>query len=178
MEHRSAPISNTCSLSRRSALWRYTQFQGAQGTNLINHPGYDSHILLAFTGRNKLKPAPGFFDTALGKETDEEPVPLYRFVIAFLVMAVTRMAPHDNDTVGAVLERGEHELGVDAPRAHEPDDPHIRGIRALGRSSLVGAGIGAPIAQESDNAGLKAAGGLRIHASNPLISASTAASEK
>jgi hypothetical protein len=93
-------------------------------------------------------------------------------VVARRVVAVGRVAAADDDAVGAALERLDDEERVDASRAGEADQSHVaRHVQAAG-AGQVGAGVGAPVADEGRDAGfeLVAHDGRHSHAQSALIS--------
>jgi hypothetical protein len=61
------------------------------------------------------------------------------------------VSPTHQDAVGAFGEGVDHQVGVDHPRAHYPDDSAVGGILNPGDPGQVGPGVGAPVAAESDN---------------------------
>ena len=89
---------------------------------------------------------------------------LGRAVVALFVMAVARVAGQDQDAVGSLAIGLQHELRVHAAAAHHADDAHVRRIGRLRRAGFVGAGVGAPVAQEADDfrARTTAAPSLRV----------------
>jgi hypothetical protein len=82
-------------------------------------------------------------------------VPSQGFIIAFLVVAVSRMAPGDKNSVGSFGECFQNKLRVDAAAAHDPDDAKIGSVSHAGCAGQVSAGVRAPVAQETDEPGLK-----------------------
>ena len=81
-------------------------------------------------------------------------------VVAGRVVAVGRVAAGDDHAVGAALERLEDEERVDAAGAGQADDAHVgRHLQAAG-AGQVGAGVGAPVADEGDDSRLEVAAAL------------------
>lgn len=70
-------------------------------------------------------------------------------------MTFTRVSPtykHGIDTTGEGLQ---NEDWIDSSRAHDPDNPHVRGVLKPGNASQIGPGIGTPVAQEGNYFRLK-----------------------
>jgi hypothetical protein len=65
------------------------------------------------------------------------------------------MAASDENAVGAIAQRLEHELRVYTSAAHNPDRPHIGGVVNSSCTCQVGRAVGAPIAQKSNDYGFK-----------------------
>ena len=80
--------------------------------------------------------------------------PAQRLVVALDVMAIARMAAADEHAVGAFGEGLEDELRVHAARAHQADDPDIRGVFQARDAGQVGGGVGAPVAEKSHDSRL------------------------
>ena len=83
-------------------------------------------------------------------------------VVAFLVVAVAGVAAADEHAVGALGEGLQDELRVEAAGAHDPDDAHVGRVRHARGAGQVGRGVGAPVAEEGDDAGLEAVGRLPL----------------
>jgi hypothetical protein len=85
-------------------------------------------------------------------------------VIAFLIVTVAGVARQDEDTVGAFLVRLKHELRVNPAATHHADDSEIRRAGQLSGTGLVSSSVGAPVAQEADEAGLERLDiGFKLH---------------
>jgi len=78
-------------------------------------------------------------------------------------MTVGRMATAYDHPISSPLECLQNEKGVDTARAGEADYAHVRGHGEAARSGKISARIGAPIANERDNAGFE-----RIRSFNAL----------
>ncbi len=126
-----------------------------QHTNRFNHLADDPAELFPFSGRNIIQPAALFFDPQLFQHQVQHAVALQGAAVPLFVVAVTRVAGQDYNTVGTFYKCGKNELRIDPAAAHDPDDLDIGRIRLLHPARLVGAGIGAPVAEKSDDFGLK-----------------------
>jgi hypothetical protein len=77
------------------------------------------------------------------------------FYITFQVMAFTQVSPTYDDTIGALGEGVDDEIGVDHTGAHDPDDAAVGWVLDPGDPGQVGAGVGAPVAEKGDDQGLE-----------------------
>jgi hypothetical protein len=64
------------------------------------------------------------------------------------------MATSDEDRIGSFAEGFHDELGVETSGTHNSNDPDVRLIGVPGDTGEVGGGVGAPVAEESNDAGL------------------------
>jgi hypothetical protein len=69
-------------------------------------------------------------------------------VITFQVMAVSGVSPRNPDTVGAVPESGEDELGAHTSRAGHPNDPDVGSVLEATDACQVSCTVTAPVAKE------------------------------
>jgi coenzyme F420-reducing hydrogenase delta subunit len=76
-------------------------------------------------------------------------------VVARRVVAVGRVAAADDHAVGAALEGLDDEEGVHAACAGQTDEAHVARHVQAARAGQVGAGVGAPVADEGRDAGLE-----------------------
>jgi hypothetical protein len=81
-----------------------------------------------------------FFDAGLGPQ-----------VPGHVMTVPRRVAAGDQHLAGAPGEGMADELGMDPPGAHDPDDPHRRGVLQPGNPGEIRPGIGAPVAAEGQN---------------------------
>ncbi len=76
-------------------------------------------------------------------------------MIAGAVVAVTDVATQHHDAVRAFAEGAQDQLGGDAPAARHPDDLDIRRIFHAGHAGGIGAAVGTPVAQKSDDSSVR-----------------------
>ena len=79
-------------------------------------------------------------------------------VVAFDVVAVAGMAAADEHAVSAPGQRIQDELRIHAAGAHQPDDADVGGVLQPRHAGEVGGGVGAPVAEEGDDAGARRRG--------------------
>jgi hypothetical protein len=70
-------------------------------------------------------------------------------------MTFTEVSAKYHDTVGSLAEGVHDMLGMNHPRAHDPDYPHIVRILHPGGPCQISSGVGAPIAAECNDFRLK-----------------------
>jgi hypothetical protein len=70
-------------------------------------------------------------------------------------MAFAKLSTTHKDAVSPHVERINNKQGIHSPRAHDPDGPDIRRVLKTRYTSRVGCCITTPVAQETDNSGLK-----------------------
>jgi hypothetical protein len=73
------------------------------------------------------------------------------FVITFQVMTVAQVSPHDQNAVDALAQGVHYQVGVNHPGTIHPNDPEIWRVLQPGDASQIGSGIGAPVAEKSEN---------------------------
>jgi len=83
-------------------------------------------------------------------------------------MTFTQVSPTDEDTVGALGEGVDDEIGVDHAGAHDPDDAAVGRILDPRDPGQIGAGIGAPVAEKGDDQGFEL---IRHNEQSPLLGA-------
>ena len=70
-------------------------------------------------------------------------------------MAVADMSPAHQDAVGAFLKSAQDMVGRYRGRAHDPYDPRVGRVLHPADAGQIRRTVGAPVAQESDDLGLK-----------------------
>jgi hypothetical protein len=73
------------------------------------------------------------------------------FVITIQVMTVAQVSPHDNDAVKPPIQGVHHQPGMHHTGTHGPNDPHVGRILQPGNTGQITTGIGAPVAQETED---------------------------
>jgi hypothetical protein len=76
-------------------------------------------------------------------------------VIAKGVMAIAEMSPRPHHAVGTFFKCPEDVSRADPTGTHHPDQPHVSWVLHSAYSGCIRSGIGAPVAGEDDNAGIK-----------------------
>ena len=137
---------------------------GAQLLEDFGHVGHDVGEFLGLGGGNPLEAeALGFQSEVLQHEIDAFG-PALCFDITFQVMTFAQVSPADQDTVGALGERVDDQVGVHHAGAHYPDDAAVGGVLNSRDAGQVGAGIRAPVAEKSDDQRFE----LIFHVCDPL----------
>ncbi len=71
-------------------------------------------------------------------------------MITILVMTFAKMSAHDHDAVSPFFQSVKDEIRVDHASTHDTDSFHVGRILKSGYAGKISAGIGAPIAKETD----------------------------
>jgi plasmid stability protein len=125
----------------------------AEGLDLGGHFVDDGFDLVALGGGNPLEAHALLLDAQVLEHALEQLKAAEHLVVALDVMAVARMAAADQHAVGALGEGVEDELRIDAARAHQADDAHVRRVLQARHAGEVRRGVGAPVAEERHDAG-------------------------
>ena len=74
-----------------------------------------------------------------------------RMKIAAGIMAISRMAPADQNRIGTIFEGFNNQVKVNPAGARQTDDSQVRRIRQSARTGEVGTKIGTPIAYKGND---------------------------
>ena len=118
--------------------------------HLVDHP----LDLLAFGGGNPFQAHALLLDAHVLEHPLQHLEAAEHLVVALDVVAVAGMAAADEHAVGAFGQRIEDELRVHPPGAHQPDDADVGGILQPRHAGEVCRRVGAPVAEERDDARL------------------------
>ena len=116
-----------------------------------------------FGRRNPLEAKALFLDTEIREHQLDGFRTFFGFEIALLIVTISRMAAADKDTVRPLGEGINHQVGMHHSRAHDADDADAGRVLGAGDAGQVCAGIGAPVATQRDDQGLK----VVVHYSTP-----------
>src|SRR5208337_429324 len=104
-----------------------------------------------FRRRNPFQAKALLFDAKVREHQADGFSPLFSLQVAFLIVAISRVAAAHEDAIRPLREGLDDQIGVDHARAHHPDDPDARGILDSGDTRQVSARIRAPVAAQRDN---------------------------
>ena len=106
---------------------------------------------LAFRSGNPGVLEASVVDAEDGEELLQDLEPATGVEVACGIMAVIGVAAGDEHAVGAIDKGPQNKEGINASRAGDADNPEVSGLLRARDASRIGAPVGAPVAQESDN---------------------------
>jgi hypothetical protein len=124
---------------------------GTQRPDLFGEAGHHFGKPRRFGGRNPLDGETLRIDPQILQDDADGGGAAQGFDITVQVMAFTEVSAHDDDAVGSLAQGTHHQVRMDHPRAHHPDGAHVGRVLQPGDAGEVAAGIGAPVAQKTDD---------------------------
>src|ERR1017187_8314438 len=128
---------------------------GAELLNWLGEAAYNLGESWAFRRRNPFQVKTLFFESEVGQHQAESVRSFLSLHVAVLVVAVAGMTAAHEDAVGALGQRLDHQVGMDHARAHHANHAEAGRVLDARNTSQIGAGIGAPVATESEDQRLK-----------------------
>ena len=125
-----------------------------EGAECLGHLAYRRREALALGGARPGDPEARGLDAGLLERADEHRVARGGAEVPVEVVAVAGVAARDEHAVRALAERLEHEGRLDAPGAHDADGEEALRVLEPRLPGAVRGGVGAPAAEEGDDAGL------------------------
>ena len=113
---------------------------------------------LALGGGDPFKAHALRLDAHVGEHPFQKLKAAQHLVVALDVVAIPGVAAADDDAVGSPGQGIEDELGIDPAGAHEPDHADVGGVLQPRHAGEVRGRIGAPVAEERNDARLPRGG--------------------